>query len=181
SVGRSGDRRLLSVVHAQPAARGIVSTILRAVYLADSVEEAIAAQAEHPESSFVTPEGMLIGPAVIHTAREADARLREIRAELQVLVHDLTGTQRQLRERRVRLEEIGSEIGFLREQTDAADADITAAADRLMSFERDLAGLRTERELLELRTASVHDGAATWRARPAALPRAGNDGAPAPR
>src|SRR5207247_1775977 len=89
------------------------------------------------------------------------------------------GTQRQLRERRVRLEESGSEIGFLREQSDAADADITAAADRLMSFERDLAGLRTERELLELRIASVHDGAATWRERLAALERSVTDEAPA--
>src|SRR5207247_5763234 len=147
----------------------------------ESVDDAVAKQSEHPESSFVTSDGMLIGPAVIHTAKEADARLREIRAELQVLAHDLTATERRLRDRRERLEEIGGEIAFLREQTDAADADITAAADRLSSFERDLAGLRTERELLELRTASVHDGAATWRARPAALPRAGNDGAPAPR
>ena len=177
-VGRSGERRLLSVVEARPAARGIVSTILREVYLMDSVEEAVAAQREHPDSSFVTPEGMLIGPAVIHTVREADARLREIRAELQVLVHDLTGTERQLRDRRTRLEELGSEIGFLREQTDAADADITAAAERLTSFERDLAALGTERELLELRIASVRDGAATWRERLAALERSVTDEAP---
>src|SRR5439155_52989 len=128
-LGRSGDRRLLSVVHAEPAARGIVSTVLRDVYLAETVDEAVAMQREHDQSSFVTPDGLLIGPAVIHTVMEADARLREIRAELQVLAHDLSATEQQLRPRRGRLGEIGEEIAFLREQVDAADADITSAAE----------------------------------------------------
>ena len=130
-LGRSGERRLLSVVHAEPAARGIVSTVLRDVYLADTVDEAVAMQLEHSRSSFVTPDGMLIGPAVIHTALEADDRLREIRAELQVLAHDLSAAEQQLRPRRGRLGEIGEEIAFLREQIDAADADITSAAEDL--------------------------------------------------
>jgi chromosome segregation protein len=177
-LGRSGDRHLLSVVHAQPAARGIVSTILRDVYLADPIEEAVARQAEHPDASFVTTEGVLIGPAVIHTAKEADARLREIRAELQVLAHDLTATERQLRERRARLAEVGDEIGFLREQTDAADADITAAADRLTAFEAELAALRKEQELVELRITSLREGAGTWRDRLAALERSASDEMP---
>jgi len=170
-LGRSGDRRLLNVVDAQPAARGIVSTILRDVYLAGSVEDAVAKQAEHPESLFVTPEGVLIGPAVIHTAKEADGRLREIRAELQVLAHDLTATERQLRERRQRLDETGQEIAFLREQTDAADADITAAAERLSAFERDLGALRKEVELLGLRVESLEESVATCRAGLSALER----------
>jgi len=164
-LGRSGERRLLSVVHAEPAVRGIVSTVLRDVYLADTVDEAVAMQREHGQSSFVTPDGMLIGPAVIHTALEADARLREIRAELQVLAHDLSATEQQLRPRRDRLGEIGEEVAFLREQIDAADADITSAAERLTSFERDLGGLRTEEELLRHRIAAVEDGEAAWRVR----------------
>jgi len=177
-LGRSGERRLLSVVEAQPAARGIVSTILRDIYLADSMEDAVAQQREHPGSSFVTADGVLIGPAVIHTAREEDARLREILAELQVLAHDLTATERQLGERRGRLDEIGDEIGFLREQTDAADADITAAADRLIAFERDLAALRKEQELLEVRISSIRESAATWRDRLGALERAAGEEPP---
>ncbi|TMK92456.1 MAG: hypothetical protein E6G37_08495 [Actinobacteria bacterium] len=164
-LGRSGERRLLSVVHAEPAARGIVSTVLRDVYLADTVDEAVAMQLEHSRSSFVTPDGMLIGPAVIHTALEADDRLREIRAELQVLAHDLSAAEQQLRPRRGRLGEIGEEIAFLREQIDAADADITSAAERLTSFERDLGGLRTEEELLRHRIAAVEDGETAWRVR----------------
>ena len=81
-AGLSGERKLLSVVDAQPAARGIVSTVLRDVYLAESVTEAAEKQRQHASASFVTPEGVLVGPAVIHTAKEADARAREIRAEL---------------------------------------------------------------------------------------------------
>ena len=91
-IGLKDERKLLSEVEAEPAARGIVSTVLRDVYLASSVEEAAAKQAEHRTASFVTPEGVLVGPAVIHTAKEADARAREIRAELQVLAHDLSAT-----------------------------------------------------------------------------------------
>jgi chromosome segregation protein len=177
-LGRSGDRRLLSVVDAQPAARGIVSTILRDVYLAASLGDAVARHAEHPESSFVTADGVLIGPAVIHTAKEADARLREILAELQVLAHDLSATERQLRDRRERLAQVGEEIGFLQEQTDAADADITAAADRLAAFERGLAALAKERELLEFRIASVQESATTWRDRLGALERSVTDELP---
>ena len=177
-IGSSGDRRLLRVVHAKPAARGIVSTILRDVYLSDSLEEAVAQRAEHPDASFVTTDGVLIGPAVIHTAREPDGRLREILAELQVLAHDLTATRRQLQDRRARLTEVGEEIGFLREQSDAADADITAAADRLSGFEAELAALRKEQELVELRVASVQESTATWRDRLGALERSVADELP---
>jgi len=137
----SGRAQLLSAVDADPAARGIVSTVLRDVYLATDVDEAAEKQAQHPQASFVTAEGVLIGPAVIHTAKEADVRLREIRAELQVLAHDLSATEQQLRPRRERIDEIAQETGFLQEQIDAADADITTAAERLSVLERELAGL----------------------------------------
>ncbi len=177
-LGRSGERRLLSVVHAEPAARGIISTVLRDVYLADSVDEAVERQREQGQSSFVTPDGMLIGPAVIHTAVEADARLREIKAELQVLAHDLSATEQQLRPRRQRLGEIGDEIAFLREQIDAADADITSAAERLTSFERDLGGLRTEEEMLRHRIAAIEEGEAAWRSRSSAIAPAATEELP---
>ena len=68
--GLSGERPLLSAVDAEPAARGIVSTVLRDVYLAGSIEEAAEKQDAHPTASFVTPDGTLVGPAVIHTPRE---------------------------------------------------------------------------------------------------------------
>ena len=139
-IGLKDERKLLSEVEAEPAARGIVSTVLRDVYLASSVEEAAAKQAEHRTASFVTPEGVLVGPAVIHTAKEADARAREIRAELQVLAHDLSATLNNLNPKKARLDEIGGEVDFLREQIEGADSEITAVAERLGP-----AGARPER------------------------------------
>ncbi len=172
-IGLANERRLLSAVHAEPAARGIVSTVLRDVYVVVDVATAAAKQAEHPGASFVTPDGLLVGPAVIHTFGEADARLREIRAELQVLAHDLAATDQQLRPRTERLEEIAGEVTFLQEQVDAADIDITESAERLTVLERDLAGLHKEEELLAQRVAALEEAATTAAERLAAMgPRA---------
>ena len=150
-LGLPGEQKLLSKVEAEPAARGIVSTVLRDVYLVGDIAEAARKQTAHPQASFVTPEGVLVGPAVIHTAKEADVRLREIRAELQVLAHDLSATEQQLRPRTERLDEIAGEVAFLQEQIEAADADITEAAERLTIGERELAAMHKEEELLAQR------------------------------
>ncbi len=156
-LGLAGERALLSVVQAEPAARGIASTILRGVYLASTVQEAATKQAQHPGSSFVTTDGVLIGPAVIHTAKEHDSRAREIRAELKVVVHDLASTMNGLTPRKIRLDEIGGEIDFLREQVEASDAEITAAAERMSALEGELTGLRREHELLSTRLGALDE------------------------
>ena len=168
-VGLAGERRLLAAVDAEPAARGIVSTVLRDVYLAASVDEAAGKQREHPDASFVTAEGLLVGPAVIHTARRADVRLREILAELQVLAHDLSATDQQLRPRIARLDEIGGEVAFLQEQIEAADAEITDAAGRSNVAERELVAMRTEADLLGQRLAAVTETATAARDRLTAM------------
>jgi chromosome segregation protein len=165
ALGLRGERALLSVVEAEPAARGIASTVLRDVYLVSTVDEAVEKQGAHPAASFVTPEGVLIGPAVIHTAKEADARAREIRAELKVLDHDLAATRNALKPTLARLDEIGAEVTFLQEQVDAADADITSSAERLSVLAAELAGLRKEEEILRQRVVSLDDGMAAWRER----------------
>ena len=163
--GLSGERPLLSKVDAEPIARGIVSTVLRDVYLADSTEDAASKQAAHPRASFVTPDGTLVGPAVIHTPKEIDGRAREIRAESQVVAHDLAGTRSRLKPFRQRLIETSEEIGFLDQQIEAADADITAAAERLVVLERDLAALEKEEELLRERATAIRDAETVARAR----------------
>ncbi len=164
-LGLTGEQKLLSKVDAEPAARGIVSTVLRDVYLVRDIEEAARKQAEHPQASFVTPEGVLVGPAVIHTAKEADVRLREIRAELQVLAHDLSATEQQLRPRTERLDEIAGEVAFLQQQIEAADADITEAAERLTIAERELAAMHKEEELLAQRLGVLAETATAARER----------------
>jgi chromosome segregation protein len=148
------------------------------VYVAENTFEAVAKQREHRHASFVTPEGVLIGPAVIHTAREADLRLREIRAELQVLAHDLSATEQQLRPRSERAQEIAGELTFLQEQIDAADVDITAAAERQSHLERDLAGSRKESDLLGQRLAGIDESLRTWRERLDAIGSPADDDLP---
>ena len=111
----------------------------------DSIEEAAEKQAAHPGASFVTPDGSLVGPAVIHTPKEIDTRAREIRAELQVLAHDLAGTRNRLKPQRQRLGEAGEEIEFLNQQIEAADSDITTAAERLATLGHDLAARSARR------------------------------------
>ncbi len=165
ALGLRGERALLSAVHAEPAARGIASTVLRDVYLAADVDEAAEKQTAHPAASFVTADGVLIGPAVIHTAKEVDARAREIRAELQVLEHDLAGTRNALKPKRERLDELAGEAAFLQEQIDAADAEITVAAERLSGLGAELVGVRREEELLQQRLLVIQEGMAAWRDR----------------
>jgi chromosome segregation protein len=165
ALGLRGERALLSVVEAEPAARGIASTVLRDVYLVEDVGAAVERQTAHPGASFVTAEGVLIGPAVIHTAKHADDRAREIRAELKVLDHDLAATMNGLKPKRLRLDELSAEMAFLQEQVDAADADITASAERLSVLSAELAGLRKEQEMLRQRATSLEDGMAAWRER----------------
>jgi len=168
-LGLQGEQKLLSSVEAEPVVRGIVSTVLRDVYVVADVPSAAEKQAAHPSASFVTPEGVLVGPAVIHTAKQADVRLREILAELQVLAHDLSATEQQLRPRVDRLEEIAGEVAFLQEQIEAADTDITEAAERSTAVERELAGMHKEEELLAQRIAGLEETASSARDQLAAL------------
>jgi chromosome segregation protein len=171
-VGLAGERGLLTVVDADPIARGIVSSVLRDVYLADTVEDAAEKQARHPRAAFVTPQGVLVGPSMIHTVGEIDGRIRELRAELQVVEHDLAVTRGKLSPRRSRLEEIASELEFLLQQIEAADADITSSAERMASCERELAGLAMEEGVLRTRLEALRDTESAWRTRLAALPPA---------
>ncbi|MGZ8580779.1 MAG: AAA family ATPase [Actinomycetota bacterium] len=177
-MGLAGERKLLAAVEAEPAARGIASTVLRDVYLAATVHDASEKQRQYPGASFVTPEGVLVGPAVIHTAKEADARAREIRAELQVVAHDLSATMNALKPKRERLDEIGGEVDFLREQIEAADAEITAVAERLAGLERDLSGMRKEEELLAQRLTALDETVAVARGRLVSLGPAASEPVP---
>jgi chromosome segregation protein len=177
-LGLKGERQLLAAVEADPAARGIATTVLRDVYLADDVHEAAAKQSEHPGASFVTSDGLLVGPAVIHTAKQADVRAREIRAELQIVAHDLAATLNGLRPRHERLGEIASEVEFLREQIEAADVEITAAAERMSLMERDLSSLRKEEELHAQRLEVLDETVAVARERLVALGPVGSDAMP---
>jgi len=158
-----GERSLLSAVSAEPAARGLASTVLRDVYVAETIEEAAEKHREHPAASFVTREGVLVGPAVIHTATGDSDLAREIRAELAVVDHDLQGARHTVRPKRDRLEEIVGELDAITEEMAATDAEITRAAERLAASASDLASFRKEEEIIGQRVASLDESAGTWR------------------
>jgi len=158
-----GERTLLSIVDANPSVRGLVTTVLTDIYLAGSLDEAVVKHREHPRASFVTREGVLLGPAVIRTTPEADSRAGEIRRELAVVEHDLAQAKAALKPRRARLEEIGAELEDLTERIEASDAQITRAADRIGRIETDLASIAKEDEIVAQRLAGLDDGAAAWR------------------
>ena len=79
----------------------------------------------------MTPDGVLVGPAVIRTAAESDARAEALRGELQAVDHELAAARSPLRPNAERLEELGREAEAVRAQLEQADARITSAADRM--------------------------------------------------
>src|SRR5512132_3442212 len=159
----SGERTLLSIVDADPAVRGLVSTLLKDVYLAETLEEAAAKRAEHPKASYVTPDGVLVGPALIRTTLTADSRAEEVRRELAVVERDLARSVSALTPRRARLDEISGELAELAEVVDEADARITHAAERIARIDGELSSGGKEEAILSQRLAGMDDAAAAWR------------------
>jgi chromosome segregation protein len=164
----SGERTLLSIVDADPAVRGLVSTLLRDIYLAGSIEEAAAKRADHPKASFVTRDGVLLGPALIRTTTEADSRADEVGRELDVVERDLAKARSAAKPRRRRLDEIAAELEAIGGVIEEADAKITAAAERIARADGELGSVAKEEEFLAQRLAGMDDAAAVWRANLAA-------------
>jgi len=158
-----GERTLLQVVRADPAARGLICTVLKDIYLAAGLEEAVGKHERNPKAAFVTPEGVLIGPALIRTTPEADSRADEIRRELTVVEHDLSKTKAALRPKRERLEDIVGVLAELEARIEEADAGITKAAERMVRLEADVSGLAKEEEILSQRLVGLDEAGAAWR------------------
>ncbi len=158
-----GERPLLNEVTSDPRAFPLLVRLLREVYLAKDMAEAEAKHRAHPRCSFVTPKGVLVGPTVIRTAAEADARAQALRRELQDVDHELATVRSALKPKAVKLEEIERELLAVSALLEQADARITSAADRLGGLAPQLSSLHKERELLEERLAGMDDAAAVWR------------------
>ena len=158
------ERSLLSLVRAEPAARGLVSTVLRDVYVVASIAEAAEKHRVNAAASFVTRDGVLVGPAVIHTAAVSDERAREIRAELSVIEHDLAAAKASLRPKRDRLEAIVSEAREVDAALRACDERITSAAERTAELATELATMSKEEDLLGQRRDALDEAAAASRA-----------------
>lgn len=158
-----GERTLLQVVRADPAARGLICTVLKDIYLAGGLEEALDKHERNPKAAFVTPEGVLIGPALIRTTPEADSRADEIRRELAIVEHDLAKTKAALRPKHERLADIVRELAVLGGRVEEADAEITKAAERMARLEADVSGLAKDEEVLSQRLVGLDEAGAGWR------------------
>jgi chromosome segregation protein len=158
-----GETTLLSLVTVDGSARGLICTLLKDVYVAGSIEEAVAKHRRHPKAAFVTRDGVLIGQAVIRTAPAEDVRAGEIARELAVVAHDLGQTRIELRPKQERIEAIVEELAALASEIDEADAAITGAAERIAILGSAVAAAAKEQEILEQRLAGLEDAATAWR------------------
>ncbi len=158
-----GERTVLSVVRPDPRAAAAVAAALSHVYLAKDRDDALSKHRRHRGASFVTPDGVLVGPALVRTApapseEEVDLRRRGVAVD-----RDLATVGRELADRRRGLVRTAAERAGVEEALRRADALITAAADRMARMDADLAAFRREREALEHRLAGVerHVGSAS--------------------
>jgi chromosome segregation protein len=161
------ERALLSIVSADPAARGLVSTVLKDIYIADSLEEAVGKHRVHPTCAFVTADGVLVGPTFIRTAASA-SRGDQIARELATVEHDLARIRSSVRPARHRLGQAEAEFERLAGQLEGVDTGITRAAEAMARLEAEANALAREEESLGQRLEGVEDAAAAWRDRLAA-------------
>ncbi|MBI4259607.1 MAG: AAA family ATPase, partial [Actinobacteria bacterium] len=159
-----GERPLLDAVTADDRVRGLVATLFRRVYLAADVAEAARKHRDHPGASFVTPAGVLVGPLVIRTAAETDARAEAVKRELAAAAHEVAAVRSALKPKRARLDAVRAEGAEVGEAIARIDADITAAADRMAGISTELASARKEEEVLTERLSALEDAATAWRA-----------------
>ncbi|MFM8999951.1 MAG: chromosome segregation SMC family protein [Actinomycetota bacterium] len=162
---RDGERPLLSVVDADGPARGVVGALLGDVYLADSVEDAAVRAARHDGASFVTREGVLLGPVTIRTVADRAARVAALRADLAAAEHDIAGARGASAPLEQRLAACVADLERVSAEVDAADAAITSAADRMGFLDHRIAAAREEESRVAERLAGMDEAAASWRDR----------------
>ena len=150
-----GERRVVSVLRADRRVVAAVAAALRHTYLAADRDEALQKHRRHPGASFVTRDGVLVGPAVVRTAPTPSEDELNVRREEVAVDRDLRRTRKELNGLRTRLEAVRADRAEVEESLRRADGLITSAADRMARVDADLAALRRERELLEERMAGV--------------------------
>jgi chromosome segregation protein len=156
-----GERTLLSVVRPDPRAAAAVAAALRDVYLARDRQEALAKHRKHPGASFVTADGILVGPAVVRTAPSPREDELAIRRDGVAAHRDLGRVSKELAGKRQALAKLHAERASVAEALARADAQITAAAERMARMDADLAAVRREREVLEHRLSGVEEHVGT--------------------
>ncbi|HUG88331.1 MAG TPA: AAA family ATPase [Actinomycetota bacterium] len=166
-----GERPLLSGVRADPRVEPLVRAALRDVYLAADEGEALAKHRRHPAASFVTRDGVLVGPAVVRTAPRPTEDELAVKREDSNVARDLTRVRSQVAGKRGRLDQVDGELAEVQEELERADALITAAAERMGNVGVELKALDRERALLQERGERVEETIRGAREAMNAMPR----------
>lgn len=166
-----GERMLLSTVQSDPRIRGLLAEILRDVYLAANREEALAKHSRHHSTSFVTREGVLVGPGLVRTAPSPSVEQEAVRREHVLVERELDLIRRELDQKRQEIDRSEADLADVTERLDLTDGDITAAAEHMTRIGAELVTIERERELLTERQARVDEGLFAAREALAQLPR----------
>ncbi len=167
------ERSITSVVRADPRGGAIVAALLREVYLADDVRDAERRHAHHPGASFVTRDGIVVGPVAIHTASEHETRARAIADELEEVTRELAAAESAVRPVRRRIDELEGESTEVADELRELDVAIAAAAEQMGRLGSDLAAATKEDEMVAQRLVGMDEAAAVWRETLAAAERSG--------
>jgi chromosome segregation protein len=160
-----GERSILEVVRPDPRAADVAAAALRHVYLARNSEEAVAKHRHHPAASFVTPQGVLVGPGLVRSAPRTAQDDVALRREAALVERELADVRREVAVTRERVTQTASRRIAAEESLQRAEAVITGAAERMGRLDVDLAALRREREVLDERLAGIETQAASVAAR----------------
>ena len=171
-----GERPLLAGVRADPRVEPLVRAALRDVYLASDEKEALAKHRRHPAASFVTRDGVLVGPAVVRTAPRPTEDELAVRREDSNVARDLARVRSQIAGKRGRLDQVDGELAEVQDELERADALITAAAERMGNVGAELKALDRERALLQERGERVEETVRGAREAMTTMPR--DDGVP---
>jgi chromosome segregation protein len=152
-----GERSLLSVLRADPRANAVVTSLLRHVYLAADRDEAVAKHRRHPGASFVTPDGVLVGPALVRTAPTPSEDEIAVRRDQIGVERDAARARKELTAWRESVARVDVELAGLADGLRAADDRITKAAERMGRIDADLAAIRRERQILEERLSGIDE------------------------
>src|SRR3989440_12206385 len=153
---------LMGAVTADERVLGLITTILAEVYVVGDAETAAARHREHPDATFVTRDGVLVGPTAVRTDALPDGGERGLRAEIRQLDSEINQTRVALGPKRARLDALASEAQEVADALDRAGARITASAELMDRLATDLASLTKEEELLAERLTRLDESAAAW-------------------
>jgi chromosome segregation protein len=173
-----GARPLLDFVRPHDRARNVAGAVLGSAFVAGSLREAAELRRRAPGGTFVTKEGHALGPVVGRRVEADGAGERAIRADADKLEAELGQVRTALALRRDALEAAEREAGTVGARLDEADAQITAAADRMGRIAGDLTTLARERQVLAERLAVLEEAAAAWGDALAAVPPPRSEAAP---